>query len=268
MILYPLFPGGCDRCLTFSYDDGQIFDKRLVKIFNDHGMKATFNLNTRVDFNEPFVPQEEYRELYLENGHEIACHTACHPFMERMPLEAMLEDIQENRKVLEAITGAPVKGMAYPFGTYSQEEIRLLRAAGIVYSRTVAATNGFHLPEDWMEWHPTCHHHEENLFELAESFLKNRWPEGTVFYVWGHSFNFERENNWDIIERFSDQMACKPNIWYATNMEIYQYISAYRALQFTQDCSSVYNPSALCVLIRTAAGDFEIAPGKLVRLHS
>lgn len=266
MTVLPLFPEGRDRCLTFSYDDGQKFDIRLSRIFNEHNLKATFNLNTVME-GVPVVPPEQYRSIYLDHGHEIACHTFSHPFMERMPLEAMMDQIRENRRQLEAIAERPVKGMAYPFGTWSQEEQNLLRAAGIVYSRTVRATNSFHLPQNWMEWHPTCHHNTDALFELAGQFLKNRWATGTLFYVWGHSFNFDTDNNWDVIEAFADRMAGLPNVWYATNMQIYDYVTAYRSLQFTQDCGLVFNPSALTVWIRTDHGDFEIPSGELVNIR-
>lgn len=44
--VYKVFPGGKFKVLTFSYDDGKIEDRRLVKLFNKFNLKATFNLNT------------------------------------------------------------------------------------------------------------------------------------------------------------------------------------------------------------------------------
>ena len=43
MMIYPLFPEGRDRALTFSYDDALDADLRLAGIFSDHGLKCTFN---------------------------------------------------------------------------------------------------------------------------------------------------------------------------------------------------------------------------------
>ena len=34
-----LFPEGKDKALTFSYDDAQIYDRRLVSILNRRGMR-------------------------------------------------------------------------------------------------------------------------------------------------------------------------------------------------------------------------------------
>lgn len=33
-----------EKALTFSYDDGGIFNRRLVKIFNKYGLRAAFHL--------------------------------------------------------------------------------------------------------------------------------------------------------------------------------------------------------------------------------
>ena len=41
------FPGGKMKALTLSYDDGIQSDKRLAELLRTHGMKCTFNINTR-----------------------------------------------------------------------------------------------------------------------------------------------------------------------------------------------------------------------------
>ena len=40
------YPQGLKKALTFSYDDGREFDRRLVEVFNQHGLKGTFHLNS------------------------------------------------------------------------------------------------------------------------------------------------------------------------------------------------------------------------------
>jgi peptidoglycan/xylan/chitin deacetylase (PgdA/CDA1 family) len=45
-ILLNLFPGGKQKALTLSYDDGQAQDRRLVALFNKYNLKATFHLNS------------------------------------------------------------------------------------------------------------------------------------------------------------------------------------------------------------------------------
>lgn len=41
-----LYPNGLEKALTFSYDDGRVFDRKLVEIFNRYGVKGTFHLNS------------------------------------------------------------------------------------------------------------------------------------------------------------------------------------------------------------------------------
>ena len=39
---------GKNKAVTFSYDDGVEQDRRLVELFNQYGVKATFNLNSGI----------------------------------------------------------------------------------------------------------------------------------------------------------------------------------------------------------------------------
>lgn len=41
-----VYPQGKAKALTLSYDDGQIYDRRLVEIMNKNGLKGTFHLNS------------------------------------------------------------------------------------------------------------------------------------------------------------------------------------------------------------------------------
>ena len=267
MMIYPLFPEGRDRALTFSYDDALDADVRLAGIFSSHGLKCTFNFCSDDGPHDGTFPAFDVNEVYLKHGHEIAVHGAEHAFEDRMPAEAVIADILENRRKLESITHAPVKGMAYPYGTFTPELKQRLRDLGILYSRTVNSTHQFNMPSDFLEWNPTAHH-RENIAEIGDRFLNNselRAP-GTVCYIWGHSFEFDRTDGWDVIERFADQMAGKDNVWYATNMEIYDYDQAFRSLRFTADCCYVQNPSGRTVWIKRGREAFEIPSGDVVRI--
>ena len=52
-----LFEGGKRKALTFSYDDGTIYDKKLVSLLKKYDMKATFNLNSGL------LGQKEHRMI-------------------------------------------------------------------------------------------------------------------------------------------------------------------------------------------------------------
>ncbi len=268
-----LFPGGRVKALTLSYDDGVSTDKRLIEIMKAHGIKGTFNLNAGCMNGKPRaqgshiyrMTPEEIKTVY--EGMEIACHGYTHPFMEQLPADVLAGEVIRDRMGLEAITGAPVQGMAYPYGTHSASVRDQLARMGIVYSRTTVSTEKFDLPEDFLQWPATCHHKNARLPELCDSFLNtvNRKP--MLFYLWGHSYEFEDCGNWDVIETFCSRMGGHEDIWYATNMEICRYVAAYRALIATVCGDALYNPTDTDVFLLDRAGKVVCAvAGKTIRL--
>ena len=64
-----------------------------------------------------------------------------------------------------------------------------------------------------------------------------------LMYVWGHSYEFDADGNWQLIEDFCKMMGGKEDIWYATNIDIVRDEEAFKRLVFTSDLRFVYNPS-------------------------
>ena len=140
--------------------------------------------------------------------------------------------------------------LAYPYGWYDDTLIDVLKQCGITYCRTVESTENFDLPENWLAWNPTCHHDDEALFDLADEFVsKQNVERPLLFYVWGHTFEFERNNNWERMDRFMEKVAKQDDVWYATNGEIYDYVNAYENLVFSADGKRIYNPSKMPVWV-------------------
>lgn len=75
------FPGFYTKAVTLSFDDGQIYDRKMVEILNLYGIKCTFNIPSgRINENPDIRVQfSEFESLY--EGHEIACHGYKHPFL-------------------------------------------------------------------------------------------------------------------------------------------------------------------------------------------
>ncbi len=244
--IYYCFPQGKAKALTMSYDDGREQDRKLVEIFNRYGIRGTFNLNYGLMERGERVLAEEVGTLY--RGHEVATHTQHHPTIARCPLSEVAEEILEDRRGLEKLTGYVVRGHAYPNGSYTKEIETLFASLGIAYGRVVESVPDFALPENPMEWHPTCHHSDPKLMEYGQNFVdfpKKQYLK--LMYVWGHSYEFDQNterNNWKVIEDFCGLMGNRPDIWYATNIEIIDYLQLLRGLRFTADCGAVYNPSA------------------------
>ena len=65
-----------------------------------------------------------------------------------------------------------------------------------------------------------------------------------MMYVWGHSYEFDNNNNWELMEQFCSMIGGKDNIWYATNIQIVDYFNTLKRLKFTCEGDTVFNPSA------------------------
>ena len=226
------WPNGTRGAFTTSWDDGELHDRRLLKILNQYGIKGTWNLNAGLLFSEH--GGDEYRRLHkseikkLFQGHEVACHTLTHPYLDKQPEAIVFHEILEDRRTLEELMGHPVKGMALPFGSYDQRVIRLIKQCGIVYSRTINSHFNFNLPSNFLEWHPTCPP-KVNLHETWKRFLSNDSPD-KLFSLWGHSYEFARDDDWSLIEDFFKEVSQIHKLWHATNIEIYEYVNAWRSL--------------------------------------
>ena len=262
--IYCCFPGGKHKALTMSYDDGRIQDRRLVRLFNEYGIRGTFHLNSGKLGEENRVSPEEINDLY--RGHEIACHTVTHPTIARCPLPEAAQEVLEDRRALEKITGSPVRGMSYPNGSYSREIVDLLPACGIRYSRITGNSEAFTLPQDPYRWQATCHHNHR-LLELGDQFLQLYKKQYLyLMYVWGHSYEFDDRDNWDLMEDFCRKMGGRDDIWYCTNIELMDCLDGFARLQFTADNDCVYNPSAGDCWIAVNDAPVRIPGGQTVRL--
>ncbi len=276
--MYMKLKDGKSKVLTLSYDDGVIQDRRLIEIMDKHGIKGTFNINGNLfrpegEYDGPFYERltvSEAKELYIGSPHEVAAHGFNHTYINLNPENEILYELSEDRKVLENVFGTVVRGMAYPYGVFDDRVINCARNCGICYSRTVNSSRSFGFPEDWLRWNPTCHHADESLIELAEKFAeeKQRYPmRNHMFYLWGHSYEFDRNDNWNVIEEFCSFMGDRDDIWYATNIEIYDYVQAYNRLQISYDCKIVHNPTATDVWVMHDNKTYCIGAGKTVNLN-
>lgn len=258
------FPNGVNKAVTLSFDDGRDHDRKLVGLLNDYGLKGTFHLNSGNLGKAGHIDKTEVAALF--EGHEVSVHTVDHPFLEQTPPDQVLEQVVADRKALEELVNYPVKGMSYPFGTYSNQVVNILRSIGIEYARTVNSHGGFHKPEDWLRWHPTCHH--KQMVEYADQWIhtQQRYSRMSLFYVWGHSYEFDNDNNWDLVERLGEMIGGKDDIWYATNAEIYAYCKAVEGLRYSADSRLIHNPSAQSVWISVDGDPIEVRSGEIVRL--
>lgn len=263
------FPKFKDKAVTLSYDDAVVYDKRLIEIMDKNGLKGTFNINSGL-FSEDGklrMTKEQAIELYSNSGHEIAIHGKKHLALAEFPSEMATQDVLNDRIALEEMFGRIITGMAYANGSYDDKTIEVLKCCGVDYARTTKSTESFEIPTDWLRLPATCHHNNPRLMQLAHSFIEEKptwfWAQSPkLFYLWGHSYEFNNNNNWEVIEEFAEYIGGREDVWYATNIEIYNYVKAYDSLRFGAGGDKVYNPSALDVYINYYGKEILVKSGE------
>ena len=276
------YPGGKAKAVTFSYDDGVIHDIRLAGIFDKYNMKATFNFNCCF-MREDNFSKEEIQEYFLSKGHEIAVHGANHRANGNMRAIEGIRDVLDCRLELEERCGMIIRGMAYPdcgitaFGNFGNYETvkNYLTELDIAYARTLGGdNNGFLLPNDFHAWMPTAHHTNPQIFEYIDEFLSldistkayhaRRYPR--LLYIWGHSYEFDVHNNWELIEEICEKLSGNDEIWCATNIEICDYVNAYKSLVYSANGKMIYNPTLYEIWFDVDGVTYSIKSGETLSL--
>lgn len=224
------------KAVTFSYDDGITQDIRLIEIFNKYGLKATFNLNSEKlgkkrileidgkEINHNKIDPDDVKFIY--EGHEIASHTLTHP---RLPDIAndqeIIRQVEQDRLNLSELAGYEVVGFAYPCGGVNCDSrvSKLIKEnTGIKYCRTIISNHSFAIQDNLYEFNPTVHHHREwdKMFSLADEFIRMDAKTPQIFYIWGHSYEFDVNNDWERFEEFCRIISGRSDIFYGTNKDV------------------------------------------------
>lgn len=226
---------GKRKALTFSFDDGIEQDRRLVEIFNKYGLKCTFNLNSALLGTKGTAPSPDGRYFphnkiepsevkTLYKNHEVACHTLTHPHLTKISNEAIIYQVQQDCKLLSELCGYEIKGMAYPGGGINNDERVndvVKNFTDVKYARTIKSNFSFDLQNDYYKFNPTVHIYSwDKMIDLAKEFLALNPSEDKIFYIYGHSYEFDFEDTWDRFEEFCKTMSGRDDIFYGTNSEI------------------------------------------------
>lgn len=224
------------KVITFSFDDCEIYDRRLADMLRDFGMKATFFLiSGQLGLKVPFhrygvdtvverVSVAEIPETY--RGMEVASHTRSHRLSQEE--STIIQEVNESVAELSRACGHTVFGMAYPGGHCSRVQVDTLRHTGLKYARTATPSYDFAPPQDWYMWQPTCHYADAQLPDLLERFASSAGD--LLFHVYGHSYELTQPDphkNWTGFEWILRQMAALPGVQYCTNYEAQQQFAMF-----------------------------------------
>lgn len=218
------------KYLVMSLDDGTTQDEKVISVFKKYGLTATFNLNSgRLGEREEIpVPSfdgnplrhDKVTKKQIENGlydgFEVACHGFTHAKLNEADEETLKSEIFDDYDEIFRVCGVAPCGIAYPGPkpNYDEHVLSLLQKSGkFSYGRTIEETHGFSLPNDFFRWNPTCQFRGDELLERAEEFFDLKPGKDALFFVWGHSYEFDLGLEcWDKLEYFCKEVAKRNDI--------------------------------------------------------
>ena len=216
------------KILTFSFDDCEIYDRRVCDMMRRYGLKATFYLiSGQLGMKVPFhrygqdtvverVSAAELSETY--RGMEIASHTRAHT----MDAPDPAAEIERSLEELSRWSGQTVRGLAYPGGQSTAAMADMVRATRVEYARGASPTHDLSVPNDWYAWEPSCHYADAETPALIDAFLAAPHEETRLLHIFGHSYeltNPDARHDWDYFERLLERLSGRRDVEYMTNGE-------------------------------------------------
>lgn len=213
---------------TTSWDDGDVLDKKLAVLLEKYGMKGTFYVTK--SYRPQRLSEEEIKTL--SQKHEIGAHTLTHPNLTNLPREEKKKEIDGSKQWLESVLGKEVSMFCYPSGRFDAESMAVVKESGFLGARTtvvgtVVADDTYRVGVSVqvypfpLRWGAGPRHLLQPLFERAPALRKlgigvgsmYSWQaaaraafdaareRGGVFHLWGHSWEIEKYDMWNELEK-------------------------------------------------------------------
>ena len=224
--------------VTTSWDDGTIADLRLAELLEKYGIKGTFYIATSLSDNP--LPNKDI--LALDKNFEIGAHTVNHADLITVSLPEAEIEIKDSKIHLEDLLGHNISMFCYPYGRYNDTIKKIVKDSGFIAART-CDPGGFNLPADPYQWHtnllisngsPLMALKICRRFRLWKTSALMDWESraklvfdlglknGGIYHIYGHSSEYEENNQWDKLERVFIHISKREGVRYMTNGEIFR----------------------------------------------
>jgi len=229
--------------VTFSFDDGCLYDFKTINILQKYNLKATFFVAN----HHNNVPLDSSKIKELSEYSEIGAHTRNHLDLRTLNYEEQFQEIDYNKKYLEDILGKKINVFCAPFGYYDANSIKIAKELEFTGFRTTLdmniKRNGF-LIKTTLQLYPhnpkiLLYHLIKNnlkmflgnpflisrlnffeLFLFFYSYLRQKEEYTTdTLHLWGHSWEIENIKYWFTFEKII-KLICEDEFYPIYNSEV------------------------------------------------
>lgn len=188
-----------------SWDDGGAEDALIIELLKAYKLPGIFYLPGLSFFNAP-----------MYEGFEIGGHTVNHPIdLKALSEEQIRSEILLNKEALQGYFRTPITKFCYPRGRYDERVIKILKDLGFTSARTTVVMEQYDDPfrqPTSVHIYPRAEYKGKDWVQVATALVEQAAAEGTVFHIWGHSWEIEKLGEWDKLRMFFD--------WLTENYEI------------------------------------------------
>ena len=185
-----------------SWDDGLIYDIELAELLRKYKIPAVFYIPTCCDLIPDMIRG-------LSKDFEIGGHSKTHPAdLKNLDDELLYQELNDNRKWLEYLTGKKITKFCYPRGRYNDRVIKIVKKAGFKEARTTVI-GSIYPALDPFKTPTTVHCFQRKEYEgvpwldyAKQKYLEAKALEGSVFHLWGHSRELFLDDGWSKLEEF------------------------------------------------------------------
>jgi peptidoglycan/xylan/chitin deacetylase (PgdA/CDA1 family) len=220
---------------TCSIDDGHPSDLKTAEMLHKHGLSGTFYIPIRNCEGDAVLTDAQIRDL--GRLFEIGSHTYDHRYLKKVDIWQAYHQINDGKRKLEDVLGAPVNGFCYPGGRYCPRDVELVKACGFTYARTTMnlcfgpGNKPYEMPTT-IQFYPhdravymrnflgsgnwynridgllLAMQHENWIRRLYAMFDYACRNNGT-FHLWGHSKQIDQLNAWHELDVFFKHVASR-----------------------------------------------------------
>ena len=197
------------KYLVFSIDDGTIYDKDVISLFNKYGIRGTFNINSNLAnytwyYNDsvPITRLDFMSNYELYKNHEVASHTLDHIHLTSVDRKEIIRQVNGDLTYLKWLFKRnEISSFAMPFSDNNEWVNNIIKEhTNVSNIRVSEIDESFNPPSDRYFIKITSLDINRAL-ELFPKFLKSR-KKISVFIYAGHSYDFYLNNTFTKLEEF------------------------------------------------------------------
>jgi peptidoglycan/xylan/chitin deacetylase (PgdA/CDA1 family) len=129
-----------EKSIVLTFDDGYVDNYvEALPILKELGFKATiFMITDLVDKTPGYMNLQQLKEMQAE-GMDIQSHTLYHEHLKQLSYEKQVKTLKESKEFLEKSLNKKIQYLAYPYGEYSEETLKIVKEVGYTMA---LSTNG------------------------------------------------------------------------------------------------------------------------------